>query len=111
MNAINGKNTIAPTIETLSIIIKVCKMSNHPKRKNISYEFLLNDNMKEIEAKTAQVYQEIGSFNRHRLLSIVHFLETFKKRKFRTFCTKQLFKNGAFCTKNVKMDIELNFYV
>lgn len=60
LNAINGKNTIAPTIETLSIIIKVCQTSNNPKLKNISYDFLLNDNIQEIEAKNAQIYQEIG---------------------------------------------------
>ncbi len=60
LNAINGKNTIAPTIETLSTIIKVCQTSNNEKLKNISYDFLLNDNIQEIEANTAQVYQEIG---------------------------------------------------
>lgn len=60
LNAINGKNTIAPTIETLSTIIKVCQTSNNPKLKNISYDFLLNDNIKEIEARNAQIYQEIG---------------------------------------------------
>ena len=60
LNAINGKNTIAPTIETLSTIIKVCQTSKNKKLKNISYDFLLNDNIQEIEANTAQIYQEIG---------------------------------------------------
>ncbi len=60
LNAINGKNVVAPTIETLSTIIKVCQTSNNEKLKNISYDFLLNDNIQEIEANTAQVYQEIG---------------------------------------------------
>lgn len=60
LNAINGKNTIAPSIETLSVIIKVCQTSNNPKLKNISYDFLLNENIQEIEAKNAQIYQEIG---------------------------------------------------
>ncbi len=60
LNAINGKNTIAPTIETLSTIIKVCQTSKNKKLKHVSYDFLLNDNIKEIEANTVQVYQEIG---------------------------------------------------
>ncbi len=60
LNAINGKNTIAPTIETLSTIIKVCQTSNNEKLKLISYDFLLNDNIQEIEAKNARIYQEIG---------------------------------------------------
>lgn len=60
LNAVNGKNTIAPTIETLSTIIKVCQTSNNKKLQRISYDFLLNDDMKELEANTAQVYQEIG---------------------------------------------------
>lgn len=60
LHAINGNNTIAPSIETLSAIIKVCQTSENEKLKNISYDFLLNDNIKEIEANTAQVYQEIG---------------------------------------------------
>ena len=60
LNAINGKNTIAPTIETLSTIIKVCQTSKNKKLRRISYDFLLNDNIKEIEANTVQVYQEIG---------------------------------------------------
>lgn len=60
LNAINGKNTIAPTIETLSTIIKVCQTSNNEKLKYISFDFLLNDNIREIEAKNSSVYQEIG---------------------------------------------------
>ena len=60
LNAINGKNTVAPTIETLSTIIKVCQTSKSKKLKYISYDFLLNDNIKEIEANNVQVYQEIG---------------------------------------------------
>lgn len=60
LNAINGKNTVAPTIETLSTIIKVCQTSKSKKLKHISYDFLLNDNIKEIEANNVQVYQEIG---------------------------------------------------
>lgn len=60
LNAINGKNKTFPSIETLSIIIKVCQISNNEKIRYISYDFLLNDNIEEIEAKTSQVYQEIG---------------------------------------------------
>ena len=60
LNAINGKNTIAPTIETLSTIIKVCQTSGNEKLKYISYDFLLNDNIKEIEAKNSAIYQSIG---------------------------------------------------
>jgi len=60
LNAINGKNTILPTIETLSVFIKVCQTSGNEKLKNISYDFLLNDNIKEIEAKNASIYQSIG---------------------------------------------------
>lgn len=60
LNAINGKNTIAPTIETLSTIIKVCQTSGNEKLKNISYDFLLNDNIKEVEAKNSSLYQSIG---------------------------------------------------
>lgn len=60
LNAINGKNTIAPTVETLSIIIKVCQTSSNEKLKYISYDFLLNDTIQEIQANNAQVYQEIG---------------------------------------------------
>ncbi len=60
LKAVNGKNTIAPTVETLSTIIKVCQTSNNEKLKHISYDFLLNDQIQEIEAHNAQVYQEIG---------------------------------------------------
>lgn len=60
LNAINGKNTIAPTIETLSTIIKVCQTSGNKKLKNISYDFLLNDHIQEVEAINSQIYQEIG---------------------------------------------------
>lgn len=60
LNAINGRNTIAPTIETLSTIIKVCQTSNNKKLEHISYDFLLNDNIQEVEANTVQLYQEIG---------------------------------------------------
>lgn len=60
LNAINGKNTIAPTIETLSTIIKVCQTSGNEKLERISYDFLLNDNIKEVEAKNSSLYQEIG---------------------------------------------------
>lgn len=60
LNAINGKNTILPTIETLSVFIKVCQSSGNEKIRNISYDFLLNDNIKEIEAKNASIYQSIG---------------------------------------------------
>lgn len=60
LNAINGKNTIAPTIETLSVIIKVCQTSGNEKLKYISYDFLLNDNIKEVEAHNASIYQSIG---------------------------------------------------
>jgi len=41
LNAINGKNTILPTIETLSVFIKVCQTSGNEKLKNISYDCLL----------------------------------------------------------------------
>ena len=57
LNAINGKNTIAPTVETF---IKVCQTSGNEKLKYISYDFLLNDTIQEIQANNAQVYQEIG---------------------------------------------------
>ena len=38
LNAINGKNTILPTIETLSVFIKVCQSSGNEKIRNISYD-------------------------------------------------------------------------
>ena len=60
LNAFNGKNTTLPTIETISTIVKVCQNSNNKKLKCISYDFLLNDNIQDIEAKNAQIYQEIG---------------------------------------------------
>lgn len=60
LNAINGTNKKSPTIETLSTIIKVCQTSNNKKLQTISYDFLLNDHIKEIEAKNASVYQSIG---------------------------------------------------
>lgn len=60
LNAINGTNKILPSIETLSTFIKVCQTSDNEKIKNISYDFLLNDNIKEVEAKNAAVYQAIG---------------------------------------------------
>jgi len=60
LNAINGKNTILPTIETLSVFIKVCQTSGNEKLKNISYDFLLNDNIKEVEATNVSIYQSIG---------------------------------------------------
>lgn len=60
LNAINGKNTIAPTIETLSTIIKVCKTSGNKKLENISYDFLLNDNIEEVEASNSAIYESIG---------------------------------------------------
>lgn len=60
LNAINGRNTTAPTIETLSAIIKVCQTSGNEKLKHISYDFLLNDNIQEVEANNSTVYQSIG---------------------------------------------------
>lgn len=60
LNAINGKNKNTPSIDTLSAIINVCKMSGNPKLKCISFDFLLNDNIKEINAKNISIYQEIG---------------------------------------------------
>ena len=60
LNAINGKNTITPTIETLSTIIKVCQTADNKKLQTISYDFLLNDNIKEIEATNSKIYQSIG---------------------------------------------------
>ena len=60
LNAINGNNTVAPSIETLSTIIKVCQTSGNEKLKYISYDFILNENIKEVEANNAKVYQEIG---------------------------------------------------
>lgn len=60
LNAINGKNTTLPTIETLSAFVKVCQTSGNEKLKNISYDFLLNDNIQEIEAKNSEIYQSIG---------------------------------------------------
>lgn len=60
LNAINGKNKNTPSIDTLSAIINVCKMSGNPKLKYISFDFLLNQNIQEIEAKNVTIYQEIG---------------------------------------------------
>lgn len=60
LNAINGKNKKMPEIDTLNTIINVCKASGNPKLQNISYDFLLNENISEIEAKNASVYQQIG---------------------------------------------------
>ncbi len=60
LNAINGKNKKMPEIDTLNTIINVCKASGNPKLQNISYDFLLNENISEIEAKNISIYQQIG---------------------------------------------------
>jgi hypothetical protein len=60
INAINGKNKTFPRLETLDAIIKVCKTYGNEKIKYISYDFLLNDNINQVEAKNATLYQSIG---------------------------------------------------
>ena len=60
LNVINGKNKTFPTVETLNVIIKVCKTYGNEKIRYISYDFLLNDNIKEIEAQNSLIYQSIG---------------------------------------------------
>lgn len=60
LNVINGKNKTLPTIETLNAIINVCKYSGNEKLKNISFDFLLNDQIQQVEAKNIQIYEEIG---------------------------------------------------
>lgn len=60
LNAINGKNTTLPTIDTLSTIIKVCQTSGKESLKYISYDFLLNDTIEDVKANNASVYQEVG---------------------------------------------------
>lgn len=60
LNAINGKNKNAPKIDTLTAIINVCKTSGNPRLKYISYDFLLNEDIQEVNAKNIATYQEIG---------------------------------------------------
>lgn len=60
LNAINGKNKTIASLDTIATFVHVCQTSNNEKLKLISYDFLLNDNIQEIEANNAQVYQEIG---------------------------------------------------
>ncbi len=60
LNAINNKNKNTPSIDTLSAIVNVCKMSNHPKLKYISFDYLLNENIQDVEANNITVYQEVG---------------------------------------------------
>ena len=60
LNAINNKNKNTSSIDTLSAIVNVCKMSNHPKLKYISFDYLLNENIQDVEANNITVYQEVG---------------------------------------------------
>lgn len=60
LNAINNKNKTTPTVETLMAIIKVCQASNHKKLKNVSFDFLLNDQIQEITAENIAIYQSVG---------------------------------------------------
>lgn len=43
LNVINGKNKSCPSLETIDTIIKVCQKSNHILLKEISYNYLLNE--------------------------------------------------------------------
>lgn len=60
LNAINGKNKNTPSIDTLSAIINVCKMSDNPKLQFISFDYLLNENIQDVQANNITVYQETG---------------------------------------------------
>lgn len=60
LNAINGRNKNTPSIDTLSAIINVCKTSGNPKLQFISFDYLLNDSIQEVNASNVSVYQEIG---------------------------------------------------
>lgn len=60
LNAINGKNKNTPSIDTLSTIINVCKMSGNPKLMYISFDYLLNENIQDVQANNITIYQELG---------------------------------------------------
>lgn len=60
LNMLNGKNTTTPTLQTLSTVIKVCKNSNNENLKRVSFNYLLNDGIYDIEAKNFQVFDELG---------------------------------------------------
>lgn len=60
LNAINGKNKNTPSIDTLSAIINVCKMSGNRKLQYISFDYLLNENIQDVNANNITVYQETG---------------------------------------------------
>lgn len=60
LNAVNGKNKNTPSIDTLSAIINVCKMSDNPKLQFISFDYLLNENIQDVQANNITVYQETG---------------------------------------------------
>ena len=55
LNAINGNSKGLPKLETIDTIIKVCKASNNEKIKNISYDYLMNEDINNISEDNIQI--------------------------------------------------------
>ena len=55
LNAINGNSKGLPKLETIDTIIKVCKASNNEKLKNISYDYLMNEDINNISEDNIQI--------------------------------------------------------
>lgn len=60
INMFKGNNTTTPTLMTLQTVIKVCQNSNNENLKRVSFNYLLNDGIEEIEAKNNQLFEELG---------------------------------------------------
>lgn len=60
INMFKGKNTTTPTLQTLMTVIKVCQNSNNENLKRVSFNYLLNDGIYDIEAKNTQIFDELG---------------------------------------------------
>jgi len=60
INMFKGKNTTTPTLQTLMTVIKVCRNSGNENLKRVSFNYLLNDGIYDIEAKNTQIFDELG---------------------------------------------------
>lgn len=60
LNLINGKGKRLPSVETLSIVIKVCHTYGEGDLKRVSYDYLLNDEITKLTPENLDSYEEFG---------------------------------------------------
>ena len=60
LNAINGKSKGLPKLETIDTIIKVCKNSNNEKLQKISYDYLMNESIDNINNENISIHYKTG---------------------------------------------------